>query len=56
LLCLDEVEECTNYILEDTAEGMSIAWDIATGSVAGGIIDTSKLVADLVYPECATWY
>ena len=56
LLCLDEVEECTAYILEDTAEGVKIVLDIATANPFGTVIDTSKLVTDLVYPECATWY
>ena len=57
MLCLDEVEECTNTILEDTANGMKIVLDIATGaSPTKDIIDISKLVTDLDYPECSSWY
>jgi hypothetical protein len=57
MLCLDEVEECTSTILEDTANGLKIVLDIATGaSPTKDIIDISKLVTDLDYPECSSWY
>ena len=54
-LCLDEVEVCSESIVEDTANIGKLVIDIAIGSASGTIIDISKIFSDYDYPECPSW-